>query len=107
MHVPLQPASQLAGILYQVKEYFTIPRMARRASDLEVTSGNSTSTARLVVTIVKGLSKTQNILNGNTLITDDYERHLPFKLGKPDECSSCLGDCLWLYISQHIKLKES
>jgi len=58
MHIPLQPVSQLAVILYKVNNYFMIPRIARKASDLEVTLGNSTSIAfTLVGRVVKGLSK--------------------------------------------------
>lgn len=101
MHVPLQPVSQLAKILCKVKEYFMISWLARRASDLEVTLGNSISTAHLVVINVKGFSKTQNILNRNEFITNSYEKHLAFNEWKLEECSSCLGDYLWLYISQH------
>lgn len=101
MHVPLQSVSQLAVILCKVKEYFMIPWLARRASDLEVTLGNSISTAQLFVMNAKGLSKTQNILNRNKFITHNYDEHLAFNEWKLDECSSCLGDGLQLYISQH------
>lgn len=69
----LQPLSQLAVILYKMKEYFMFPWMARRASDLEVTWGSWSAIHYLVFTIVKVLSKMYSILRGNKLITNDYK----------------------------------